>query len=153
MEKKLEKAIRNLQKSSKINPLSRFSYNDSRSGNTFKAKVFYNKEDHPSIEISQVNGYRKDELLLQLESSLNSIFPGTLPYAKSGSLVYTRRNAAKGDVVTLESSTYYYAIDTSIFNCSGEQLGSRFQATCISNLSAKCSPTSAIALYTIYKLL
>ena len=153
MEKKIQRAIKNLQKSTKVNPLSKFSFEDLQSGNSFQAKVFFNNNHIPEIEISQHTGYQIEELVFQLESSLNTLLHSALPDAKRGSKVFTRKAANVGDIVTLDSETNYYAIDSSIFDCTGKMLYSQFRAECISNnYSAKCSPTSEIAKYTVYKL-
>lgn len=154
MEKKIQRAIKNLQKSTKVNPLSKFSFEDLQSGNNFQAKVFFNNNHIPEIEISQLSGYQVEKLVSQLESSLNTILQSALPNAKRGSKVYTRKAANVGDIVILDSETYYYAIDSSIFNCTGKMLYSQFRAECISyNYFAKCSPTSEIVKYTVYKIL
>ena len=153
MKKKLQRAIKNLQKSSKKNPLSNFSFKDLESGNNFRAKVSF-IDNKPSIIIDRIHGYEIEELRLNLEESLNSLWQSSLPEAQVGSTVYLRRFSVVGTKTILRGDSYYYAIDSGIFDCRGEELGRDFKAICIgSGYRAKCSPTSEIAEYSIYKLL
>lgn len=155
MEKKILRAIRNLQKSTKTNPLSFFSFEDSQSGNSFRAKVFFNDNNLPQIEVSQNNGYQIDELVSKLETSVNTIFQSPLPYAKKGSKIYTRdTNFNVGDITQFDGQKRYYRIDSSPFYCGGETLNAEYTAKCIGiGIRANCIPNgSYMQEYTIFEL-
>lgn len=154
MKNKISRGLKNLQKSKKDSPVSKFSFTELESGNSFKAKIFYNDCGLPDIKIYQNNGYEIAKLDVQLKASLDTLFYSPLPDVKSGSKIYTREPAKVGDILTLGIETYYYAVDLGVFHCAGRMLERSFQAKClIDNYSAKCSATTEPATYTLFQLI
>jgi hypothetical protein len=153
MEKKIARAVRNLQQSIQVEPISIFTYIEPSSGNNLKVKIFFDEQGNPALQILKLSGFKEDEIVGKLNSNLRKLILSPLPDAQVNQIVYVHQTANLGQEITLTSGTYYYAVDNSPFYCGGMRLSRDFKAMCMGTMNTKCHPESAVATYTVFKLI
>lgn len=72
-----------------------------------------------------------------------------------GSTISTKQpmgRLKRGDVVTLSQGTYYYSVDSDVVDCNGWPLKQNFRAIFQEKVDRRCSPSTSVLPYTLFRL-
>lgn len=157
MKEHIKKAVLQLLETPGFNQSVGFKYKKGDTGKTFTARVKYDNNRQPVVELRNSSGYNEKYLLSKLKLSLSTLTNEAFGVARSGDIVLTRRYInpapAAGTVVNLGAQDYYYGVNGGSMNCNGNMLGQAYQARFIKVDTARCAPGAEIANYSHLKLL
>ncbi|MBO9571915.1 MAG: hypothetical protein J7497_06865 [Chitinophagaceae bacterium] len=157
MKEKIIAAAAKLRLSGKVGKKIYFEYTSIEGAKRASGQLLLKADNGLDISLTDAQGYSAQYLQSRFRSIARTFEEATLPFPRKGDQVWTEsfvnQPMTPGEKKTLPKRDSYFAVNTSLLDCNGRELGSNVEAAFVKQLNAICNGGGIQKAYTIFTIL